>query len=147
MFIFSEFQWLRRPLWCFQVLQLVNIARNIVTDSTKLGRCYLPIEYMDDIDEELRILCDEKNPRSLGEAKLKKYSSKIIQLANKNQSELTNAFGSLPKETRGSVLAISEIYREISFQLQSSPEYPSKMSLSKRNKIWIMFHSIYIKII
>lgn len=129
----------------FKVLQLVNIARDIVTDSEMLGRCYVPTDYMDDDDEEVRILCIEKTPRSLGEKKLKKYSTRIIQLANKHQSESVGAIRWLPHETRGSVLAATDIYRGLTNAIQSSPTYPTRASLSKWDKIWIAFYSLYIK--
>lgn len=123
----------------------MNIARDIVTDSKTLGRCYVPTEYMDDEEEEVRILCNEKNPRSLGNKKLIKYSTRMIQLANKHQLESVDAIRWLPHETRGSVLAATEIYRGLTSAIQSSPTYPTRASLSKWNKIFIGFYSLYIK--
>lgn len=131
--------------YVFKVLQLVNIARDIITDSEMLGRCYVPAEYMDDKEEEIRIFCNERNPRSLGNKKLKKYSTRIIQLANKHQMDSVEAIRCLPRETRGSVLAATEIYRGLTTVIQSSPTYPSRASLSKWNKICIGLYSIYIK--
>ncbi|XP_027845625.2 uncharacterized protein LOC114125977 [Aphis gossypii] len=128
-----------------QALQLVNIARDIVTDSETLGRCYVPTEYMDDEDEEIKILCQEKKPRSLGDKKLKKYSTRIIHLANKQQFESVDAIKCLPRETRGSVLATTDIYRGLVSAIQSSPTYPTRASLSKWNKIVIGIYSLYIK--
>ncbi|XP_026805481.1 bifunctional lycopene cyclase/phytoene synthase-like [Rhopalosiphum maidis] len=128
-----------------QALQLVNIARDIVTDSETLGRCYIPTEYMDDEDEEVKILCQEKKPRSLGDKKLKKYSTRMIHLANKQQLESVDAIKCLPRETRGSVLATTDIYRGLVSAIQSSPTYPARASLSKWNKIVIGFYSLYIK--
>lgn len=123
----------------------MNIARDIVTDSETLGRCYVPTEYMDDEKEELRILCCEKNPRSLGDEKLKQYSSKMIQLANKFQSESVNAIMCLPREVRGPVLAATEIYHGITSAIQSSQEYPTRASLSKFHKIFIGLNCLYFK--
>lgn len=129
----------------FKVLQLVNIARDIVTDSETLGRCYVPTEYMENEDKEIRILCTKKTPRSLGSNTLKKYSMRIIQLANKHKLESVDAIGWLPHETRGSVLAVIDIYHGLTNTIQSSPTYPTRASLSKWNKIWIAFYSLYIK--
>jgi len=123
----------------------VNIARDIVTDSETLGRCYVPTEYMDDEEEEIRILCHEKQPRSLGDKKLKKYSTRLIHLANKQQLESSDAIRCLPQATRGSVLATTDIYQGLVSAIQSSPNYPTRASLSKWNKIWIGFYSLYIK--
>lgn len=123
----------------------MNIARDIVTDSETLGRCYVPTEYMDDEEEELRILCREKNPRSLGNKKLKKYSSRMIQLANRFQSESVNAIMCLPHEARGPVLAATEIYHGITSVIQSSQVYPTRASLSKWHKIFIGLNCLYFK--
>lgn len=129
----------------FKALQLVNIARDIVTDSETLGRCYVPTEYMDDEDEEVRIICHEKKPRSLGDKKLKKYSSRLIKLANKQQLESVDAIRCLPYEIRGSVLATTDIYQGLVSAIVSSPTYPTRASLSKWNKIIIGLYSLYIK--
>lgn len=123
----------------------MNIARDIVTDSEMLGRCYIPIEYMDDKEEELKILCRKKEPRSLGDNKLKKYSLRMIQLANKFQSESVNAILCLPHEARGPVLAATEIYHGITLAIQSSPVYPTRASLSKCHKILIGLNCLYFK--
>lgn len=126
-------------------LQLVNIARDIVTDSETLGRCYIPTEYMDDEEEEVRILCHEKQPRSLGDKKLKKYSTRLIHLSNKHQLDSLAAIRCLPYVTRGSVLATTDIYRGLVSAIESSPTYPTRASLSKWNKIAIGLYSLYIK--
>lgn len=123
----------------------MNIARDIVTDSITLGRCYVPTEYMDDEEEEIRIICNEKKPRSLGNNKLVKYSRRMIKLANKHQIESVDAIRWLPHETRGSVLAATEIYRGLTTIIESSPTYPTRAALSKWNKIVIGFYSLYIK--
>ncbi|XP_044011143.1 bifunctional lycopene cyclase/phytoene synthase-like [Aphidius gifuensis] len=127
------------------VLQMVNIARDIVTDSVTLGRCYVPSEYMDDEIQELKILCEQKNPRLLGDKKLKKYSMRIIKLANKHQSESVNAIRYLPQEVRGSVLAATEIYRGLTRVIVKNQNYPTRAALSKWNKIFIAFYSLYVK--
>jgi len=123
----------------------VNIARDIVTDSETLGRCYVPTEYMDDEEEEVKILCHEKQPRSLGEKKLKKYSMRLIDLANKQQSESVGSIRCLPHVARGSVLATTDIYRGVVSAILSSHTYPTRASLSKRKKILIGLNSLYIK--
>lgn len=100
---------------------------------------------MDDEEEEVRILCDEKNPRALGNKKLKKYSTRMIQLAKKQQSESVGAIRCLPHETRGPILAATDIYNGLTSAIQSSPVYPTRGALSKWDKILIGFYSLYIK--
>lgn len=123
----------------------MNIARDIVTDSETLGRCYVPTDYMDDENEEVRILCTDKKPRSLGDKKLMKYSKRMIKLANYHQSESVDAIRCLPLETRGSVLAATDIYQGLTSIIQSSSTYPTRASLSKWKKMFIGFYALYIK--
>lgn len=125
----------------------MNIARDIVTDGETLGRCYVPTEYFDNEEEEIRILCTEKNPRSLGDEKLKKYSTRVIQLADECRSESVDALRYLPLETRRAILAAIDIYRGNISAIKSSPTYPTRASLPKLYKMLIGFYSLYIKII
>lgn len=124
----------------------MNIARDIVTDSETLGRCYVPTEYMENEEEEVRILCTDKMPRALGDKKLMQYSTRMIELANRHHSGSTvNAIKCLPSETRGSVLAATDIYRGLTSAIQSSPTYPARASLSKWRKIFIGLYALYVK--
>lgn len=128
-----------------KALQLVNIARDIVIDSETLGRCYVPTDYMDEKEEEVRILCMDKTPRQLGDKKLTKYSTRIIKLANRHQLESVDAIGCLPREIRASVLATTEIYRGLTSAIQSSPTYPTRASLSVWRKILIGIYVLYVQ--
>lgn len=120
----------------------MDIVRNIISDSESSGRCYVPSEYIDDKEEEESFLRNEKN---LSDKKLKKYSTKMIQLVNKHQQELVNSLKYWPHETRGPVLAVLEIYRGITSAIQSSHTYPTTVSLSKFHKMLIALYSLYIK--
>lgn len=124
----------------------MNIARNIVTDSEKLGRCYVPTEYMDDKEEEIRILCADKKPRSLGDKKLIKYSTEIIKFAARHQTEWVSAIKCLPYETRSPVLAATEIYHRIFSNIQSDPTaYLTRTSMSKWGNIVVGLNAFYVK--
>lgn len=103
----------------FKGLQFVNIARDLVIDSEMLGRCYFPTEYMDDEIKEVRLLCKEKNPRSLGNKKLQRYANMLIKLLNKHQLESVDAIKRLPRELRGSILTSIEVYRGFIYSIQS----------------------------
>lgn len=74
-----------------------------------------------------------------------KYARRMIMLANKHQFASVNAIKWLPRETRGSVLAATEIYRGIAIVIESNPIYPTRAALSKWNKIIVGFYSLYIK--
>ncbi|XP_050422717.1 uncharacterized protein LOC126834665 [Adelges cooleyi] len=128
-----------------QVLQIVNVSRDIVTDSETLGRCYVPTEYMDDEVEEMRILCDDKTPWTLGTKKLKKYAVRMIELANRYQTESLAGIRCLPYEVRGPVLVATDIYRGVASAVQASPTYPKRASLGKWDKILVAINSLYFK--
>lgn len=123
----------------------MNVARDIIMDSKTLGRCFVPIEYMADADEELRILRDERNPISLGNEKLFNYSTRLFQLSNKLYLESVDGIRDLPHELRGSALALVEIYRGYMPAIQSSNTYPTKITVSKWKKTLIGFYCLYIK--
>lgn len=124
----------------------MNVACNIVTDSETLGRCYVPTEYMDDKEEEIRILCDNKKPRSLGDKKLIKYFSKIINFAARSRIESLSDIECLPYETRGPVLATIVIGRRVFSDIQSNPMANlNGAPLSKWNLIVIGLYALYVK--
>lgn len=129
----------------FKGLQFVNIARDIVIDSEKLGRCYIPTEFMDDEIEELRILCKEKNPRSLGNKKLQRYAKTLIKIADKHQFEAVDAIKCLPRELRPLILTSIEIYRGLIYCIQSCPSFPNKAKISKLHKSMIILKGLYIQ--
>lgn len=100
---------------------------------------------MCDEEKEIDILCNKKNPWSLDDKNLKKYTTRMIQLVNKHQVELVNSLKYWPHETRGTVLAVIEYYRRITYAIQSSNTYPIGISLSGCHKILIGLYSLYIK--
>lgn len=123
----------------------MNIARDLVRDSESWGRCYFPTELLDDKIEDVRILCQEKKPRSMGDKKLQRYAQMMIQLANKHHLESVDAINCLPRELRSSILASIEIYRGLINAIQSSPTFPNKAKVSTYNKLIIILKILYIK--
>ncbi|XP_025196896.1 bifunctional lycopene cyclase/phytoene synthase-like [Melanaphis sacchari] len=128
-----------------QVLQIVNISRDIVTDSETLGRCYVPAEYMDDAAADMNVLCADRNPWTLGSDKLKAYTTRMISLAKRYQLESLEGIRFLPYEVRGPVLVATDIYRGVACALEASPTYPRRASLNKWEKILIGVNSLYVK--
>lgn len=127
------------------MLQIVNISRDIVTDSETLGRCYVPAEYMDDREAELKTLRADRAPWTLGSGKLKKYASRMIRLADQYQQESLMGVGHLPYEVRGPVLVATDIYRGVATAVEASPTYPKRASLSEREKILVGLKSLYFR--
>lgn len=128
-----------------QVLQIVNISRDIVTDSETLGRCYVPAEYMDDAAANLNTLCNDRDPWTLGSEKLKSYATRMIKVANQYQLESLEGIRYLPYEVRGPVLVATDIYRGVACAVEASPTYPRRASLGKWDKILVSINSLYFK--
>jgi len=125
------------------VLQIINISRDIVTDSETLGRCYVPAEYMSDRAAELKTLCADRDPWTLGAAKLKGYASRMIGLADGYRLDALVGIRCLPYEVRGPVLVATDIYRGVASAIQASPTYPRRASLGKWDKIRVGISSLY----
>jgi len=99
---------------------------------------------MDNEKEDIKIFCEEKNPRSMGDKKLQRYAKMMISLADKHQLESVDAINRLPRELRGTILASTEIYRGLIDAIQSSPTFPNKAKLTTYNKLIILFKTLYI---
>lgn len=125
------------------MLQIVNISRDIVTDSETLGRCYVPAEYMDDRAAEMKTLCVDKDPWTLGADKLKAYAVRMIGLADRYRLESLEGIGHLPYEVRGPVLVATDVYRSVATAIQAYPSYPRRASLSDWDKVWVAGGSLY----
>lgn len=125
----------------------MNIARDIITDSQKSSRCYIPLEYMEDDrkNDDVKALRQYKNPRSLGDFKLKRYANMLINLADKCHAESKDVIRSLPIESRGVILAFIDMYRGYTSAIQSSPIYPARAKLTRWSKIKIGLYSLYVK--
>jgi len=115
-------------------------------NSESWGRCYFPTAFIDDKKEDVRVLCEEKKPRSMEETKLRRYEKMIIQLADKHYLESVEAINRLPREIRGTILASTEVYRDgIIDAIQSSSKCLYKAKLTTYNKLMILFKTLYIK--
>jgi len=101
---------------------------------------------MDDKNEDIKVLCEEKKPRSMGETKLRKYAQMMLKLADKHHFESVGAINRLPREIRGTILASTDIYRDgLTGAIHSSSTFPNKPKLTTFNKFMILFKTLYIK--
>lgn len=99
---------------------------------------------MDNEKEDIKVLCEEKNPRAMGDQKLQRYAQMMMQLADKHQLESVDAIKRLPRELRGPILASTEIYSGLISAIQPSLTYPNKAKLTTYNKLMISFKTLYI---
>jgi len=123
----------------------VNIARDLVFDSESWGRVYLPTDYMEDKENDLRILRQEKNPRALGNDKLNRYADKMNELCEKHLKESIDIIKRMPIEIRGLLLTSIEIYRAIYYcTIKSSKIFPNKAKLTRSDRCKILFRVLYV---
>ncbi|XP_022173188.1 bifunctional lycopene cyclase/phytoene synthase-like [Myzus persicae] len=126
-------------------LQFVNISRDLVFDSESWGRVYLPTDYMEDEENDLRVLRKEKNPRALGNDKLNRYANKMNELCDKNLRESIDVIKRMPFEIRGLILTSVELYRAIYYcAIKYSEKFPNKAKLTLLDRYKVLFKVLYI---
>ncbi|KAG1249488.1 hypothetical protein G6F68_013302 [Rhizopus microsporus] len=108
------------------VLQYVNMARDIVTDSTQLGRCYLPQDWL---------TSDEIDQIAQGQAR---------RLADQLMKQAQRGLDGLPASSQGGVRAACNVYASIGTVLRQSKIYPTRAHLSSRQRVITVFKSIYL---
>lgn len=126
-------------------LQLVNIARDIATDSETLGRCYVPLDFLIDKEKELKSLKEKRDPWSLGQDRLRLYAINILSVADAYNDRASFGVLLLPKEAQGAVLTATEIYQGIGKLIRERRDYVKRVSLGKLRKIRIAFNCMYLK--
>lgn len=123
------------------MLQICNISRDIIIDSETLGRCYIPNDYLN--SDELKHLM-EKNPKNIPNSQLKKYSEKMLDIADNVASEAMYAINFLPDECQRGVLSALEAYQGIGKLIRSNVQYERRTVLTKINKILIVLKCMYV---
>ncbi|RWS11464.1 bifunctional lycopene cyclase/phytoene synthase-like isoform X2 [Dinothrombium tinctorium] len=144
--LIKEDEWLiERARDMGKVLQIINISRDIVTDSETLGRTYIPTSYFEDPKKELQLLRSERKPWSLGEQKLRDYALKMIRLADSLMKSALQGVPLLPPETQGPVLAATQVYSGIGIRILSTPGYQRRARLSKLERLAIAVNCMFFK--
>lgn len=123
------------------VLQLTNIARDIVTDSQELGRCYLPTDWLLKGENEL---IAEGKARQIGESRLLNLSKKLIQDADRIMVSANKGIEQLPKNCQGGVRAACNVYAAIGEVIkQSNRTYPTRAHLKSNSRSKVALASVY----
>lgn len=123
----------------------MNLGRDIVVDSQTLGRCYVPTDWLEDEKNEIQVLCVDKNPRSLGDEKIMKYSSIMLELANRHLTGSIDVVRLLPYDTRISVLVLVDVFWGVASAIQSSSNYPTRALPSTSDNILLGLYTLYVK--
>ena len=122
------------------VLQYVNIARDIVTDSETLGRCYLPQEWLK--TEELEQI-QQGNARGLGDQRLMDLSLRLVGKADSIMARAKKGIDKLPANCQGGVRAACQVYAAIGSVLKQQTKYPTRAHLKGRERAKIALLSVY----
>lgn len=123
------------------VLQLTNIARDIVTDSQELGRCYLPMDWL--TDKESKLIAVGK-ARELGDARLLNLSKKLIRDAEDIMKVANEGIQELPFHCQGGVRAACNVYAAIGHVIQNeTTSYPTRAHIKSGGRSKIALLSVY----
>ncbi|CAM0143232.1 unnamed protein product [Umbelopsis sp. WA50703] len=125
-----------------QVLQLVNIARDIVTDSQTLGRCYVPTTYLTNPTQELELLKTGR-ARHIKDGNLRKYALRILALADKLSNSGSRGIDALPMEVRNGVRAACQVYSSIGIKIRTAQGYPLRAHLNTWERGWVALQCLY----
>ena len=138
----QETQWIiQRAREMGLVLQYTNIARDIVTDSKKLGRCYLPHDWLSENDI---VMIQNGYAREIGEEKLLLLSHRLIQQADELMLIANKGIEKLPSHCQGGVRAACNVYASIGAKLKlHKQQYPSRAHVSNLKRIKIALFSVY----
>jgi 15-cis-phytoene synthase/lycopene beta-cyclase len=124
------------------VLQLVNIARDIVTDSQTLGRCYVPTTYLTNPTQELELLKTGR-ARHIKDGNLRKYALRILALADKLSNSGSRGIDALPMEVRNGVRAACQVYSSIGIKIRTAQGYPLRAHLNTWERGWVALQCLY----
>lgn len=123
------------------VLQFTNIARDIVTDSQELGRCYLPKEWL---SVEETDLIGQGKARQLGDKRLLELSMKLINDADRIMLTANKGIDRLPKNSQGGVRAACNVYAAIGEALKlETVRYPTRAHIKGLGRMKIALLSVY----
>ncbi|KAK4513491.1 uncharacterized protein ATC70_005492 [Mucor velutinosus] len=138
----KETQWIiQRAREMGLVLQYTNIARDIVTDSKELGRCYLPQAWL--TDKEVGLIQDGR-ARDIGEETLLLLSHRLINQADELMVSANKGIDKLPSHCQGGVRAACNVYASIGARLKSyRHHYPSRAHVGHWKRVQIALLSVY----
>ncbi|KAI8371524.1 Lycopene beta-cyclase [Radiomyces spectabilis] len=137
----SVFRWtIARAREMGLVLQYTNIARDIVTDSEKLGRCYIP---RDRLTNEEYNLISTGCARALGDQRLRELALELVHSAEEMSKRAVHGIARLPADCQGGVRAACNVYSAIGQALEQSHGYPTRAHVRGWTRAWICFKSVY----
>ncbi|KAI9009963.1 Squalene/phytoene synthase-domain-containing protein [Phycomyces nitens] len=125
-----------------QCLQLINIARDILSDSLD-GKCYVPLQYMLNPLQEFRTLTVCRRPFKLGRHTLKLYALRILELADQQKELAYKGIEGLPSEVCDGFRGAFEVYMAISNVLRQNSGYPLRAKVPVWRQRYIGIGHLY----
>ncbi|KAI8642701.1 Squalene/phytoene synthase-domain-containing protein [Parasitella parasitica] len=138
----KESQWIiQRAREMGLVLQYTNIARDIITDSNDLGRCYLPQEWL--TNNEINLI-QSGDARKISEQRLLSLSQHLVAQADDLMVIANKGIDRLPSHCQGGVRAACNVYTSIGIRLKSyRNHYPTRAHVGNLKKMKIALLSVY----
>ncbi|KAI7855263.1 phytoene synthase [Circinella umbellata] len=124
------------------VLQYTNIARDIVTDSQQLRRCYVPRDWLTEKESEA---VTTGRAEQLGQTKLRSLALKLVYSADELATRAQRGIDRLPFDCQGGVRAACSVYMAIGNELIKADGYPHRAHVSTWNRAWIVLKSLKTK--
>ncbi|KAI9475521.1 MAG: Lycopene beta-cyclase [Benjaminiella poitrasii] len=137
----SEVDWtIERAREMGLVLQYTNIARDIVTDSQELGRCYLPSVWLE--TSELEMIAQGR-ATELNKRRLMALSLRLVRKADALMEVARHGIDKLPAHSQGGVRAACNVYAAIGGVLKAHSQYPTRAHVGKLERASIALLSVY----
>lgn len=121
-------------------MQLFNIGRDIIHDSIKLGRVYVPETYL--TSEEIHALSVERKPENIPNKRLKELSVKMIDEAERFCSE-NELYDIIPSRFTASIKALVDGYKAIGKKIKSNKKFEYRTKLTKMEKTNIFIKCLF----
>ncbi|CAO3601149.1 unnamed protein product [Absidia cylindrospora] len=129
-----------------QCLQLVNIARDIVSDSLD-NRCYVPLTYMasssNNNNNSTYHLLKHRKAERVGNDKIKAFAVRILDVADQLTTKAQLGIDGLPVEVQQGIRAAFEIYMAIGPIIRHDLVFPRRAKVPTWKKQWIALRCIY----
>ncbi|CAO3580027.1 unnamed protein product [Absidia cylindrospora] len=122
------------------VLQFTNIARDIVTDSQQLNRCYLPMTWLTKVEIDS---IKNGRARQLGDDRLKELALRLVNIADGINLRARRGIDKLPSDCQGGVRAACAVYCAIGQALKDNDGYPMRAHVKGLKRAWIALQSVY----
>ncbi|KAI9496492.1 Lycopene beta-cyclase [Zychaea mexicana] len=122
------------------VLQYINIARDIVTDSQQLRRCYLPRDWLSEAESKAMTT---GRADTLGQTKLRSLALRLIRRAEVLAGRARRGIDRLPFDCQGGVRAACAVYIAIGNELINAQGYPRRAHVSTAKRAWIVLKNVY----